>query len=446
MRKRLIWLALVIATLLLAATLYLNREFVFRAVIAYRAYRTQNFTPPAPLVGESRFRRLCTDAQFYWDLAEISIGRRKRLQKVGPVLRPLVQKMNRLQASGEYRQYSMYLYREIRWLLNFTPDLHQTWTEVDEFRKSLSQPEKQKAATEQQSDGSWTLGINSWYLKLYYSVESDSIQQCVPPPRYPLRFLDRINSPKGLTAELDSALYDDFTKTGTFNRERLDETFSALARLFFKSRPIRCYSFHPAVAQALRVFVNHWQNPATGCWGQWLIDRHGQIWKMDDMAMTFHVVSDLKGQVQHLDKIANRMLQLYDVDFPAGLRFNGHPENHLNADAVIILRYAWPILDDQSRVRASRRISQMLTWCLTKSLNPDGSFKVSELDDTASDAQWYGVWFLSEAGYFKQRRFWTEQKFPSAQVVRARIAAKLRATGLSDPGLKSAYEMLTATD
>jgi hypothetical protein len=49
---------------------------------------------------------------------------------------------------------------------------------------------------------------------------------------------------------------------------------------------------------------NGWQNPATGCWGQWIVDRQGRIWKMDDMAMTFHVVSDLHGQVRHLDLIA----------------------------------------------------------------------------------------------------------------------------------------------
>jgi hypothetical protein len=30
---------------------------------------------------------------------------------------------------------------------------------------------------------------------------------------------------------------------------------------------------------------------------RWLIDRDEGIWKMDDIAMTFHVVSDLSGQV-----------------------------------------------------------------------------------------------------------------------------------------------------
>ena len=445
MRKRSIWLVLVMAVSLLAVMAYVKRESLLRTAITYRSYRAHIFTPPPPIPGEFHFHRLYADAQFYWDFAEIPIARQKRLQQVNPVLRPLIKQMNHAQANGENMQYSMNIYREIRWLLNFTPDLNRAWTAVNAFRTSLSQPERQRQAAEQQPDGSWALGISSWYLKLYYSVESDSIQECVSPPRYPLQFLDRMNSPEKLTAELDSALYDDFTKTGTFHRERLDETFSAIARLLFKSKPISCYVFYPGLAEALRTFVNRWQNPVTGCWGQWLVDRQGRIWKMDDMAMTFHVVSDLKGQVQHLDQIANRLLQLYNLEFPTGLRFNGRYENHLNTDAVLILHYAWPTLDTATRERASRQISQMLQWCLTESLQPDGSFKVSGLDDTTSDAQWYGVWFLDETGYFsKQKRFWIEQDFPDAQTVRARITAKLKATGLSDPGLKSAYEMITS--
>jgi hypothetical protein len=58
--------------------------------------------------------------------------------------------------------------------------------------------------------------------------------------------------------------------------------------------------------------------------------------------MTFHVISDLKGQVQHQDMIARRLLQLDNVNFPAGIRFDGHYENHLNWDAVKIFRSAWP--------------------------------------------------------------------------------------------------------
>ncbi len=443
MPKRSVWLILFAAVCVLGAILYFCREGLLHCAIAYRVYHAHIFTRPPPSSGGSRFRRIQSDAQFYWDFAEIHVAREKRVRQVDPVLRPLVEQITRAQADGQDMHYSMHIYREIRWLLNFTSNLNATWSEVDALRRSLSEPERQKLAAEQQPDGSWALGINTWYLKLYYSV--DHVERCVGNPKYPLIFLDRINSPEKLKAQLDSDLHDDFTRTGVFNREKLDETFSALARLLFKRKPTSCYLFHPELDEALRSFVDRWQNAETGCWGQWLVDRNGRIWKMDDMAMTFHVVSDLHGQVKHLDEIAERLLEIEGFDFPAGLRLNGHYENHLNADAVIILRYAWPTLDATTRERARQQLFRMLAWCLSKSLQTDGSFKTSDLDDTTSDAYEYGVWFLDEVGYFnKQKRFWTEQEFPNAPAVRTRIAGKLKATGLTDPSLKGTYDILEA--
>lgn len=216
-----------------------------------------------------------------------------------------------------------------------------------------------------------------------------------------------------------------------FNREELDPDFSAIARLLFKMKLIP-YQFDPSLREKLRVFVGRWQNPATGCWGQWMVDREGCVWKMDDMAMTFHVVSGLNGHVDDLGLIAKRLLQLGHIDFPAGIRFDGHYENHLNWDAVKIFRLAWPRLDGR---HACGEISHTLNWCLMRSYKPGGSFKVSELDD--------GVYFLREAGYFRSEDlFWTDQDFPDAAAVRERIEGKLKSTGLRDPEMRSAYEAL----
>jgi hypothetical protein len=174
-----------------------------------------------------------------------------------------------------------------------------------------------------------------------------------------------------------------------------------------------------------------------------MVDRQGRVWKMDDMGITFHVVSDLHGEVGHLDLVARRMLQLDRVNFPAGILFNGHYENHLNWDAVRVFRYAWPTLDELTRQHVRAEISKMLHWCLTQSYLPDGSFKVSDLDDTEGDAYRYAVWFLQETGYFRRKdRFWTDQDFPESKAVRERIEAKLKSIGLNDPGLKEAYILL----
>jgi hypothetical protein len=438
-RKR--WLIPVIFLLGIVLAVYAKHKGLKHAAIAFGIYHAHVFTPPSMQM-ESWWGRFRESAEFYWDVARLEQARDSRLRQLIPTLRPLVKDIGRRQAAGEGMQYSMHIYREIRWLLNYTPHVSETRAQIAELRHSLTlPPSQQHLATEQQaSDGSWGLGFTSWYFRLYYSV--DDIQQCRANPRYPFSFLDRINSPEKLTALLNSDLMDNFTKTGEFNEDKLNETFSALARILMKNKPTTCYGFHPGLRTALKDFVTHWQNPATGWWGQWLVDRQGRIWKMDDVSITFHAISDLFGQVPHLDRIAKHLLQVDGVNFPAGIRFNGHYENHLNWDAVKIFRTAWPTLDASTREQARAEISRMLHWCLTKSYQPDGSFKVSDLDDTLGDAYEYGVNFLVDAGYFNRaKRFWTNQDFPNAETVRDRIETKLKSIGLHD-GFKDAYQTL----
>src|SRR6185437_11089821 len=174
----------------------------------------------------------------------LHVEREKRLKLLNPELQPLVQEVRRRQTVGQGMQYSMHIYREIRWRLNFTPDIATTQSRISDLSQSLSEPEEQKLASEQQpSDGSWGRGISVWYLRLYYSVE-DGLDAPNVQIKYPLTFLDRINTAEALTAQLNSALYDRFTETGVFNREELDETFSAVARLLFKMKPVP-YQFDP---------------------------------------------------------------------------------------------------------------------------------------------------------------------------------------------------------
>jgi hypothetical protein len=443
-RRRL--LAFAACLVFLAIVLFVARKSVIRLFVAAAIARLNIFSPPQPLPGESRAHRIWNECRFYWDFAEIREAREKRLKRFEPELKPLVEEIKRRQKAGEGMQYSMHIYREVRWRLNFTPDVAATERRITDLRGSLNRPEAQKLASEQQeADGSWGMGIDAWYLKLYYSVE-DGLDRKDPEVKYPLRFLDPINSPEKLVAQLDRARFNDFTRTGAFNREELDETFSAIARLLFRMKDVP-YDFDPRLGPALRVYVNQWQNPDTGFWGQWLVDSEGRVWKMDDMAMTFHVVSDLNGQVNHLDRIAKRTLQLDKVNFPAGIRFDGHYENHLNWDVVKIFRLAWPYLDEPTRAQARGEIGKMVEWCLAESYQPDGSFKVSELDETAGDAYMYGVAFLKDTGYFRRdERFWTSQDFPEARTIHDRIEARLKTIGTSDPSMRSAYEILQALD
>jgi hypothetical protein len=249
---------LILAVLGLALMLWFARQPLERIVIAIRTWQAGIFTPPS-FASVSRWSRFREEAQFYWDLSDLRVAWAQRLKELNPIVKPLVKEIARRQNAGENMQYSMHIYSEIRWRLNFTPDVETTRRRIADLRQSLAEPELQKmTGQQQQTDGSWGFGLDVWYLRLYYSV--DHVKEAHGKPKYPFLFLDRINSPEKLTAQLNSDLYDNFIRTRTFNREELDETFSAVARLLFSSQPI-AYDFHPKLRDTLRQFVEAWQNP-----------------------------------------------------------------------------------------------------------------------------------------------------------------------------------------
>ena len=158
--------------LAIAIGVFACREQIERGIIAYHICRAGIFTPPPPTPGESRWVRRWRDARFYWDFSALRIARERRLKQLNPELRPLIRELGRRQAAGQNMQYSMHIYREIRWRLNFTPNVAATRKRMDDLRASLDQPDKQAQATKQQADdGSWGMGIDPsvWYLRLYYT-------------------------------------------------------------------------------------------------------------------------------------------------------------------------------------------------------------------------------------------------------------------------------------
>ena len=169
-KKRKRWLIFLAIVLLLLITGYFNRVRLERVVIAVTISRMHTFMPPAQLASESGWSRFWDEAGFYWDVSALRVNREQRLAQFNPVLKPLVKQIVKRQAAGDGMAYSMHIYREIRWRLNFTNDTAATRARINDLGRSLSQPAEQQAANAQQAtDGSWARGINAWYLKLYYS-------------------------------------------------------------------------------------------------------------------------------------------------------------------------------------------------------------------------------------------------------------------------------------
>jgi hypothetical protein len=100
-------------------------------------------------------------------------------------------------------------------------------------------------------------------------------------------------------------------------------------------------------------------------------------------------------------------------------------------------------MTDSQRLQASAEIRRELDWSLKETLNADGSFKTSELDDTPGDAMENGVGFLRLVGYFDHSlRFWTNDEFPEAEQVRRKILDRIRSVGTKDSGYRNAWDEL----
>ena len=443
MIRRYLWHLVPIVLVVLLVGAYAGRKTLKEVYRIIYIHQTRLFTP-ITTGPNNRSPGILAEIQFLRDLGGLRRRIEERGKKFKDELNPLVKTISKRQTQGRNVSYSLQIYREIRWLANFTSDDSTTRARVAELKQSLESDADQSFAEEQLPDGSWGPGYKIWFMKLFGTVNdglSVGKQQ-----KYPLTLLDRINSPTQLTNYLWSVITDDFLKTGVINRMEADESTSILGRLILGD--VECnYPFHPGLKAAYLDFVDKWQNPETGCWGTWFVGRDGTVWRMDDVGMTFHMVSRTKERTKHLDKIARRVLQLSAFDFPMGIRMNGRYENHLNWDVVVIFRYAWPHLDSPTREAVRAEISKMLEWSLAESLQSDGSFKTSAIDDTFGDATEYGVRFLCETGFFnKKDRFWTDQEFPEAKAIHARLKARLEAAGRDTPELKRAYRKLLSAE
>lgn len=136
------------------------------------------------------------------------------------------------------------------------------------------------------------------------------------------------------------------------------------------------------------------------------------------------MLSYLGGKVPDLSKVVNTAQVLKDLNYPQGWREDGKYSNHNNMDAVVLFHYGWNSATANQRLTMVEEIEKMLDWCLTRSLQSDGSFRTSTDDDSVEEAQYFGAAFLSRIGFFdKTNRFWTEKNFPGAEEIRQRVRA-----------------------
>jgi hypothetical protein len=322
------------------------------------------------------------------------------------------------EVAGQNTELSHQIISEIIWLISSTADFKRMDQRLDDLQASLDHPDREAEAEEQNpADGSWGSGYTEWFFKVIASYPH------LDDANVGFNFIDRINSPKELTDYLVSVSVSDISRTGVDHEREFNESLSNLMRMILRHKP-KQYAYDPGLKATLMDLILHrFRSSTTGYWGESYV-RNGRVYFVDDLSMTFHVVSYLKGDVPDMDKVVATTLAAQDAEFPVGCLYEGQHYDHLNMDVAELFRLGWSHASDAQKKAITIELHELLRWCLTESLQPDGSFKMWVGDNSKEESTYYGASFLARIGYFdKSKRFWTDEDFPEAESVRQKIIA-----------------------
>jgi hypothetical protein len=373
---------------------------------------------------------------------------RAKINRYKDELEQLRLEMYRQAKSGRKTPCSRQIYVETHWLIQYTAHFDRIEKRMQDLRTMLKQPsDPPEAKAQSPADGSYNPCNQAWFYKVDACCDQLVILQYLEmKPKYPLRFLDRVNSPDKFRAYMDSLLIADVRKTGEDTRFELNLGGTDLVRLILGTLPSG-YAFHPQLKPTLLDYLdNRWQDSQTGFWGCWYRKEDGSIRKTADMSATFHIVHYREGKVKRWPQIIRTVLAMKDLEWPFGWLQEGRMSDHHNYDVVSLFHYGWPSMTPQQKMQARTEIRKMLTFCLTQSLQPDGSFNLGD-EGTIGESFEFPCLFLYEIGFFhKENRFWTAENFPQAKEIARRIARKIAELKLDDPESQVAQMIVESAD
>ena len=372
---------------------------------------------------------------------------RTKINKYKDEIEALRQEMFRQASAGRKTPCCRQIFVEAQWLILYTAQYDKIEQRLTDLRTMLAQPSDPADSKEQSPiDGSFTPCAQEWFYKLDSCCDRLVVMQYQgTTPKYPLRFLDKINSPTRLRSYLDRLLIADIPKTGEDTRFELNIGGTDLTRLILGELPSG-YHFDPALKPALLDYLdNRWQDSVTGFWGGWYKTPTG-IRKTADISTTFHIIHYRKGKVKHWPQIIHTLFAMKDLEWPNGWLQEGKMSDHHNYDVVTLFHYGWASMSKAQRIQAKVEIRKMLDFCLSQSLRPDGSFNLND-EGTIGESFEFPCLFLYEIGFFnKENRFWTTEEFPQAKEIAQRIAAKIKALNLADPESQVAQLIVESAD
>ena len=328
---------------------------------------------------------------------------------------------------------------ELRWRINSTIDVpaaRENLARLETALDELASPNSRDTnILPQDADGSYGGCDHEWFWKL-----DDSTDQLLDTSgwhgKLPPRFLERVNTPPALITYLESILISDPAREGIDRRKELNMATSLLSRVVLRGG-VAGYLAAPEFRKSFRAFLDLWQDPASGFFGEWYTD-HGRVIKTADLSVTFHMARYTKGRIGHWQELIDTLIAIKERPYPQGWLDDDGMTNHNNYDVVELFRLGWPHMREDQRRVASAEIARMLDWTLSHSISPDGEIAKTGAAESLGDMYYFASAFLDSIGYFdKAKRYWTDADFPQAEALRQALEAKARLIASDAPFAQS---------
>jgi len=316
---------------------------------------------------------------------------------------------------------------EVRWLVAYTTDTKRIERRLTELTEEAGRPRPtQLPDRPAPPDGYWATCHEADFFRLAVSYDGlVSLATRNEAPAVPPKFLDRYNDPERLRREFLGLMTSEPSRSGESQRRPLIEVVSSVMNLILRDQPTG-YQWNPALKNTLRgVLIDDMRDPQTGFWGARYLDGE-RTTRTADLALTFHIVRNMKGDVPDWPRVLDTTLAIRDQLYPYGWRSSVGQLNQNNYEVAELFRLGWGKARDDQKAAIRSALADMLAWCLAQSLQPDATFKVTEDDDTVESATYFGTAFLVSVGYFdKKKRYWTDLEFPNADATRQQLTTRV---------------------
>lgn len=364
------------------------------------------------------------------------------------------------QSAGRSRDCSAQIFLEAKWRALYTADFVAIDRRIHDLEKSFDKDDQTYATQQSPVEGSWGACFEPMFMKVEETMLSlQKMQEQNLAPKYRLKLAPEIQSGNDAIAFLSNLLISDIARNGIDHRSELASLTTDSGQFSLKDYwqgylednveglvRDRDPGGIAEVRADFRRFLDAWQDPDSGYWGEWY-QVGTQLYRTVDLSITFHFISYLQGDVHYWPQIIETTFKIENQPYPYGWRYGASSNNHNNYDVVKIFRYAWPHMTEEQRQRARSAMHRMLDWTLNQSLQADGSFASDEnfFSSVASD-YYFGISFLDEVGYWRaKKRFWTDETFADSRAACLLIRQRLAQLQLASPLALAAKGKLEAS-